>query len=280
MPQLMRQTYPFKWVKVDFLKKGPTAVFWALDALFDETTPWTFTLQVGTSATGTWTTVGSSTTAYTKTDSTQRTTWAVNEIFYRVKLVTGDSNIYYSLPVNIPDTWTLKDLRIASEIVRKENLLNSSSYSGITFWILSRKRTGTRCTDCTDSVTDEVITVQCTSCWGTGLVGGYETPYETTGRILGTGSTVKGSDLGTIFNSNIAVRYCPLPTVHEGDIIILDGSDERYALKRVETVASIKGHPIIQQATLSALPVSDIVYKIEWNSSYDPTDADGNDFEG
>jgi len=285
MVQYFDQHYPFQYVTLDRILRGRTTAFWSVDSDFDEASPWTFDLQFAEAGEDEWTTVDSVDDEYSLVDTTRREYGAISESFYRVKLTSTDGGIYYSLPTNIPQNWTLRDLRIAEEIKRKEEILYSDRYSGLTFWILIRRNWGTVCDDCTDPISGEIKTSQCLSCFGTGIEGGYFRPYETTGMIIGEANAIEQTGLGTGFTSQMVIRYCPLPTVMERDVIILSGFGTRFYVDRVETVAHIKGLPIIQHVTIKAAPVSDIIHDLNWRPTgvgsgyYGPTGATGSDFE-
>jgi hypothetical protein len=264
MVQYFGQNYPFEYVTVDRILRGNTGIFWSVETDFEETSPWTFNVQWGLAGEDSWTSVGSVADAYTLTDTTQREYGAIIKGQYRVKLTTAQSTIYYSLPSLIPRQWSLRDLRLAEEIKRREELMSSSSLSGLTVWLLLRRHAGTACTVCVDSISGEVLQSKCLTCYGTGYVGGYYRPYETVGRILGMGKQTGQTDLGRGYASELSLRYCPMPTVTEEDVVILSGFDERLLVKKVETVALWKGVPLVQHLTLSAAPVSDVVYDLTW----------------
>lgn len=281
---LYQQTSPFKHVYVDRLIRGNTVVYWELEADFNDTSPWTFALQVSKSGNDSWTTVTSVTDTFYAEDESRREYGGIHEIFYRVKLTTADSQVYYSAPSRLPPGWTDQDLKWAEEIKRKEELVSSPGKMGLNFWILIRKTFGTTCSSCVDSISGETLTSKCTTCYGTGFEGGYFRPYKTQGIIIGQGSAISQGPLGTGFSSRIGLRYCPFPLVKERDVIVLSGLDERLFVEKIESVAALKGIPIIQHLELSAAPTTDVVYELNWQPTggatgwYSPTGATASDW--
>jgi hypothetical protein len=260
-----RQDYPFEYIKVDRILRGNSVIHWALDPEFDESTPWTYTLQWASSGDNAWTDVTTVSDQTYATDTEQREKRLIFEGAYRLKLVTGDGTIYYSKPSLLPLGWTSRDLRIAEEIKRKEELVYG--INGVTFWLLQRKWWGSSCSDCVDDVSGEVLNTNCTSCFGTGYEGGYYTPYEMKGMYLTPKQAgIKQSNIGTVGQDVVLIRCCPLPVVHKDDIIIASGSDQRYIIPEggVKTVSSMKNIPLVQVLTCALLPPSDIVYSMSW----------------
>jgi len=258
------QNSPFESVTVDWLRRSQNTVFWELEEDFQEQTPYVFTLQWARSGDSSWTTVTSVTDTYYATDPTVRERGALFEGAYRVKLVTAEETIYYSLPSRLPSQWVDADFRFAAEIKRRELLTYAPRFGGIEFWLLLRKNYGTPCTSCLDTISGEVNVYRCPVCYGTGYVGGYHTPYLTTGRLVAPkASQMQQTDtLGTAYKSVRVIRFCPLPVVHEYDYVVMAGTDERLQVLRVETVAEIKGIPIIQHLHCAAVPTSDSIYDL------------------
>jgi len=265
------ETYPFSYVKVDRLVRGGTQISWTLQNGFQADSI-SFTVQWARSFSSDWTDVGT-TSNYSYTDPTRRDYSAVLEGFYRVKL-TADGSTYYSAPSSFPSTWTAKDLRLCQELRRKELLAASDNFGGQTIWLLGRKFWGTACTQCTSPVSGEVVNPRCSNCYGTGYVGGYHAPYRTKGLLLKTKRVAAPSAAGTLVRAQAVLRCPLLPIVHEQDVVIIDGLDERYFVREIETSVAIKGHPIVQTLSLLAADPDDVIYDLTWDSTYDPEEGE------
>ena len=114
---------PFSRVVVSYLVRSGTQVFWGLRSDFYDPGPFRFTLQVNSARANTdWTNVGLEVVdQYVAVDSEQRARgqYAIRKPYYRVKLVTPIAT-YYSDPVASEGTLSLRDWRIARDVLRQE----------------------------------------------------------------------------------------------------------------------------------------------------------------
>lgn len=266
------QDSPFRNLLVDTLVHGGTVVSWTLEPTFGAPDPWSFELQWSRSGSDSWTTVTTVTDAYTATDSTRRDYSSILEGFYRVVLTDNGGTTYESAPSNFPSTWGVRDLQIVGEIRRKERLL-AEKQTGVACWILARKFWGTDCTDCVDETTEEVQNPRCSTCYGTGYVGGYHNPHPDFCRLMGSKDQIV-EQMGTTIYSQMRVRMAPIPLVAEHDVIILEGSDRRLEVIDTAPKYERKGRTIVQDLTLQALDPDDVIYDLRWSGSKDPEDGE------
>jgi hypothetical protein len=262
------QTSPFTSVTIDRLVSGGTVITWSLNRGTNLAVPYSFTVEVARSTADDWTTVGT-TTSQTYTDTTQRDWSELLEIFYRIRLTLDDGSGYNSTPSNFLSTMSTSELRFIDEIRRKEAIHNAR-FGGVTMWLLSRKNWGTKCTSCRDEETNEVLDPLCSTCYGTGYVDGYWDPYEMEGRMLKRKQVVReGGDALT----QMIMRVCPIPSISEKDVVVIDGSDERYVIESVDDTGNMAGKSIIQRLGMVGLSPGHVIYTLTWSGSNDPSDG-------
>lgn len=146
----------------------------------------------------------------------------------------------------------------ALEIIRRKNLALRSDYGGNTFKVLKRKKSGTQCTVCWDSIMQRRTGENCTICFDTGWVGGYWEPIDTQGQIGAAPRQTLVQLFGEWENSDTFVRFGNYPVISPQDIIV-DGQNRRWRVVAVQPTE--KGQYIItQQCRLSALSKTDITY--------------------
>jgi hypothetical protein len=254
----------FNRVYVDYLSLGGGRISWDLSIHFLGKLPFTFQLQAGETGlnqASDWSDVGPPLlNSFTTIDPTQRTygkTWITH---YRVKLTTGDGQVFYSDPVDVLGRLNFKDWNIAREILRKERLRHTLvSPNG---YLLKIKRSGEQC-DCIDVASGDVIDSACPECFGTRWTGGYYPPYPVF-MDLGNLSAREMQDLtrGTIKDVKIPGRFLGAPQLYAYDVWVNKESDERYTIHDITVAAHLRGVPIIVSAGLRLLPSDDIVYTV------------------
>jgi len=258
----------FDRVHVSYLIRGGTRVVWDLLPEFADPLPWEFTLQVGKSANpmaGDWEDVGISVeNTFYAIDGEQRVWGKTNFTHYRVKLETTDGT-YYSDPVGGLGILEKRDWRIAREIVRKERLRNKLATNN--GYLLKRRISGARCTQCTDFQTDEVRNPDCEECWGTGFQCGYFYPMGCVWADLAPRTKRKHVDdrgaRGTVNDVTVPARMLMIPLIDELDVWVNAKTDDRYYVHQIQHAAEIRGVPLVANVELRPAPFSDIVYGIE-----------------
>ena len=252
--------------------EGGTVVIWTLRPDFNVSSPYTFTLQWAESDVGDWEDVNETPVidGIMDIDTTKRNFNKTLEIAYRVKLVAG-GNTYYSEPKIPYGNWNRHDFLIARDIVRKENL-RMNKYTGDDGWLIKRMVFGEKCTACVANGTldwDLDIPLAdartCTTCRGTGVVGGYFTPYSY--RLTPTNEKRKrqlNDQLGQIQPMTKLGRVLAFPQAQRGDLWFSEDSDRRYFIHEVRHVAEMRGIPIVSNIEVRQAPLTDPIYTIEF----------------
>jgi len=258
----------FDMVHVSYLIRGGTHVMWSLLPTFTDPTPWTFQLQVGHGGTPTaddWENVGLPlVNACYAVDPGQILYSVVTlPIYYRVKLTTS-VGVYYSDPVAKAGILSVRDWRIAKEIVRKEKLrFKHISQDG---YLLKRRVMGSNCPICSDFQTLETTNPYCPQCWGTGKECGYFYPVSCIWADFSPQSQRMNIDdqgmRGTVQDIKLMARMLMLPLISEQDVWVNRKTDDRYFIQAIQHTAEIRGVPLIANVELRPAPFSDVVYKI------------------
>lgn len=133
--------------------------------------------------------------------------------------------------------------------------------SGVPFSVLPRMHWGIRCTACFDKLTKKVMNTKCTTCFGTGFVDGYHTPYNILARKGTTNVQTSTAPQGVVEVNQIQVTLLDYPRVEVLDVLAETRQDRRYVVKHV-TRTELRGVPVHQQAVVSELARDSIEYRI------------------
>lgn len=240
---------------------------WQLIPEFRDPLPWTFQLQVGKTGdenADDWTDVGLAVenTCYS-IDSTKRVYSKTQNTHYRVKLTTSVA-VHYSQPAAKSGILSVRDWRIANEIVRKEKL--RFRYTSQDGYLLKRRATGENCTSCLDLQTNEVTNPYCQECWGTGKQCGYYYPLSCIWADLSPRTRRLHIDdqarRGTVKDIVVTGRMLMLPLIDEQDVWVSRKTDDRYYIHSIQDVAEIRAVPLVANVELRPAPFTDVIYQI------------------
>jgi len=258
----------FDMVHVSYLIRGGSRVMWTLVDTFTDPTPWVFQLQVGHGGTQTaddWENVGLPITnsVYAVDPGQENYSTVSLPFYYRVKLTTS-VGVYYSDPTIKTGILSVKDWRIAKEIVRKEKLrFKHTSQDG---YLLKRRAMGADCPICLDFQTLETTNPYCPQCWGTGKECGYFYPVGCIWADLSPQSQNMNIDnqgmRGTVQDIKITARMLMLPLIGEQDVWVSRKTDDRYYIHAIQHTTEIRGVPLVATVELRPAPFSDVVYRI------------------
>jgi hypothetical protein len=257
----------FDRVHISYLIRSGTRVVWDLVPEFKDPLPWVFQLQVGRVGdplSGEWDNVGlPQENAFYAVDSEQRVWGKTQWSHYRVKLTTPAGH-YFSQPTNLLGILNHRDWRIAREIVRKERLRNRLATSD--GYLLKRRFSGAKCTQCVDLQTDDVRNPDCTECWGTGYQCGYYYPMPCIWADLSPRVAHKEIDnaaaRGTVKDVVVTARMLMLPLLETYDVWVNKKTDDRYFVHQIQSVAEFRGCPLIANVELRPAAYHDIIYEI------------------
>jgi len=267
MTDRSRIASPFERVRIRYSVDGSTRVEWDLSRLFTDSQPHTFTLQGTYSSTDntTFANIGlPAQNTQALVDDEKRVFAQTQDFYYRVKLVTP-VRTYYSEIVSAFKNLNFRDWRLARDVLRKEQLRHSK-YTSLQGFLLKRKRYGSRCTTCTDYLTDEVTNSSCAVCNGTGIIDGYftavpsylELPPTSTREEMDNAQAV-GTKKDVIYQ-NCRMLGDPIPDSY--DVFVDSGSDRRFIIHEITSSAIMRGYPVAFNVNVRQANFSDIVYSI------------------
>lgn len=198
-------------------------------------------------------------------DSNSRVLSMMPAGWYRLILVDG-SDTYtsplLSLQTYFQDADTFRTVR---SVVSEEYKRLTKYGAGSPGTLLKRKKWGTVCTECTDEITGTVVKRNCTTCYGTGLVGGYNL-YGTCYVDLHPGaphSRRTAGEKGTEEELMIQARILSFPLLETDDVWVATGTNRRYRITRqIVPVVHVFGMPVILQVVLEELPPGAIEFSI------------------
>lgn len=239
---------------------------WKIDPMFMETEPYTYTVEVsGTPDFSEIVYTLDVEAPYFTLDKTNFRQANYVDMYYRVKLVTSDNNIYYSRTMIFGSMLEKRrPYRIATEIVRKE-FLRLTRYAGVDAYLLKRKAFGEVRKDEVDPISGVPITDNVTH-YGTGIVGGYFDPlkiwcsYEDGSYTR----TLDQAGMGVNDVMDVSLRMIGYPSVETHDVIADTIGDARFIIKKV-TPTYFPGTSIciVQKLEASYIPNTDPIYKIK-----------------
>lgn len=263
---------PFEKITVFLGVLGGAEVSWNLKKDLPFATPWKFKVEQANEISAKWTPIAEVENNVVIIDSKRYKYDILASSYYRVGLVAGDSKVYYSTPTSVGTRLDRRDYTLAKEICRRANQ-RLRIKSGKKGWLLKRKFWGATCTNCGNEVTKQATNSQCTSCYGTGILGGYYSPFPYSLELQGIGQIADYSEAGSKTNKvKTSARSISFPRIHYKDIWVDYDSGRRYAIQESLNIEAFKRDmPLVISFELHPIETTSVVYNIEV-PSIDPTE--------
>tara|TARA_B100001250_G_C19685520_1_gene737853 strand:+ start:216 stop:1112 length:897 start_codon:yes stop_codon:yes gene_type:complete len=154
---------------------------------------------------------------------------------------------------------------IALEMARINNL-KLKEFTGRKVWVFTRKTSGQRCRICFDDVSQRKLIANCSACYGTGWVGGYNAPIEAYALIVTPNEQTIHANVGNINLENTSMMMGNYPELSEGDIVV-EAENIRWRVASTISKVSKARALIRQQAPVHRIPKSDVEYMLPINLS-------------
>ena len=258
----------FKRLAVDvyfsMVNNQAVLIQWAMDQAFTAPGPYTFTLQRGYAANdNTFEDIATTTDQPWAYDNRPVFPQLGESVFYRVKLVDGDGDIYYSQAVDVSSYWTRYDWTLAREIVRKETMLLRKR-TGSKGWLLKRRMFGDPCPDCVEPGTGKILNANCPDCYGTGIVGGYYPAFEYWVSFNPNARLSRlDPNVGLMVQIIETVRGLAYPVVETNDMWVMAHTNRRYlVMEDIAGIAKHRGIDLVLNLRLKEMPQSHPAYKV------------------
>lgn len=186
------------------------------------------------------------------------------EKFYYYQIRAVEFNPAHTVPLQTFKSKILTwegELDITASYIIEEHIFAYEEVFGMPTLIFKKKREGTRCPVCFDTVLKRVTKSNCTTCLGTGFVGGYYSHIEAWMDFNPDPKVVSISEFGEKQPSQTDVSFTNYPLMHGGDIIV-ELSQSRYW--RVENIRNTEKNrtTILQVMRLDEINRSDVEYEI------------------
>jgi len=158
-------------------------------------------------------------------------------------------------------TWD-GDLDLVGLYVVEEHLFLHRWVSGVPSMIFKRRRDGQYCPECWDEVLKRVTKSSCTTCYGTGKLGGFYPPHEAWMNFEPDPKVVQVTEWGQRQSSQTDIQFTNYPLLTDGDLIVELKSNRYWKVSMVRYPE--KNRTIMLQiARVDAVNPSDVEYRVE-----------------
>lgn len=189
-------------------------------------------------------------------------TTLAQRIFYRLTTVAYDSDSGQLIETRLEDATSANNFEIEKldymwrEAIRRNRWI--LDHGGERVKLMIRRSVGPKC-GCNSSFYKQP-TSDCTVCYGSGVIGGYDGPYDITIAPDNAAKTISQSNRGRTTAHVYDVWTLPSPLVSQRDFIVKLNGD-RYAIGPV-SMPSNRGMQLGQFFDVSKLDEADIRYQV------------------
>jgi hypothetical protein len=148
--------------------------------------------------------------------------------------------------------------KIVKEILRRKRI--AFKFIKRDLVLLKRKTWGTRCSSCWDDTLMRSTNHECTTCKGTGWIGGYFTPMHFDGMLTPAPNFKQVQMFGDWKTSDCLMTVLDYPIIEDKDIIV-DDKGNRWIVISVRPIEKL-GYLIEQQVQLGLIVYGDPIYDI------------------
>ena len=189
---------------------------------------------------------------------------------YRIRVVDGDDNVFYSNPQHPLGNWSKRDYLLAKEMMRKE-YLELTKFTGVKGTLLKRRQWGPRCPRCLDPDTDAVTDNKCFICYGTAFIGGYFMGIEYWVKLSNLKRNKDVTDVAITDPFNRLGRSVAYPYLDTKDVWVSEDTNERWFISNIANEAEIRSIPIVYSSEYKKAPTSSVIYDVPLDSTADLT---------
>ena len=255
----------FTRFEIHAITKGGTILLWELHPLFNGGAPLRFRIYQSRSGVGDWLLVGTAVDTYMFLDENQWVYGKAPRWHYKLTVEDSEGNTYETCTQQVLGNLPDRDRALLNEMIRKESLRNGQ-YAGTCGWLFKKRRWGTKCPDCLDYDTGEIVNADCASCLGTGFTGGYFSgiEYWFSASVPGVKRRTQTQDQGQgITGDRVwAARGVNCPWLDTGDVWINACNDRRYIVQSVQEITYRDIPFVFDPVELRLAPATDVVYNI------------------
>ena len=158
-------------------------------------------------------------TLYEYIDTTAKLKMITKNYYYKVVAKEIIDGVVVNNFESQPFTWQGNVDLVAMYIIEEHNFAYEHVY-GVPVFIYKRRKEGTRCTNCWDSVLKRVTKSNCTICLGTGFVNGYYAPIASWMDFNPDPMVAQIPDFGVKEPSQTDIQFTNYPLLGFNDIIL------------------------------------------------------------
>jgi hypothetical protein len=142
----------------------------------------------------------------------------------------------------------------------------SLKFNGTPVALLKRRIWGERCPKCFDKISKEVMRAACTTCWGTGFIGGFWNPSFVYARRGAGASNTQITPEQKSDSNDVKVWMPDVPAMERDDLIVFLDDNRRFRIdQQIQT--EIKLTAVHQQFSAQEIEHSNIVYRLPVNTT-------------
>lgn len=261
------ETFVWDRVVVNGLVTTGATVYWYLDYRFRGKDPWQFDVYWSYMPEGPWVKLNTEPILNNfYIDPVRRRYGTFTYSYYKVVLTDGNGYTYESPVVSEAGILDRHSYKIAKEIVRKELFL-ARKFTGRDGLLFKRYTIGTRCSTCADYDTDQPTKAICSTCFGTGLTGGYAAPiplFITASGDFNNFTLRDNIDQGDE-GSEVEGRVAGIVDIASGDFWVDINTDTRFMIRKVKELSSIRGVVLVASLELRQIPATSKLYDLPYD---------------
>jgi len=254
-----------------YVTESPTdrskLIQWKLDPSFPELTSYSFYIETARATDPSWTRLNPSAPIVDMCWYSDPTVYRYNyrhDLYYRVVLDDGGTE-YISEASNVRGTLDKTERRMVRAALVNEYERFTKWHVGTIGWLLKKRIYGTACTVCADfDLPNDGGLASCSTCYGTGIVGGYYQGYPY--YVDFTKLDVHDKDIvipfGTEDNPELLGRCIAYPILSSQDLWVEKDTNKRYVIRQIQTLARIRDTVISYTAVFKELPGTRVEYDV------------------
>ena len=180
--------------------------------------------------------------------------------FYRIRAVEIIDGNPVQTFTSHDTTWD-GDLDNTGLFIIEENYFEHRWIDGVPVMVFKKRHDGTYCPECWDSVLKRVTSSSCTTCYGTGRLGGYYPPIEAWMKFEPDPKVETVAESGLRQSSQTSAMFTNYPLITPDDVVVELKPNRFWKVENV-TYPEKTRTIVLQTLKLNAVNTSDIEYKM------------------
>lgn len=180
--------------------------------------------------------------------------------FYMVEAVLNDGSLWRTAPAFVGDRLPRWHSIRLKEIQRREHIL-LRKFAGLPALVLRRVKYGAPCPECYDKLSQKLLKDHCTTCYGTGVEGGYYEGYRQFIQFDASTNSATYTYFGKFEQNQIGAWTIKEPNLEVFDVIIRLKDQKVFRVKDINNteVLATQSRQIMR---LEEQSKDDVLYKL------------------